>query len=147
MTVKVNSKIQIPFYYLTNTNAIRHNALKVIYIACAKKTNLIYIQKIKKQITEIFKSNDLKIKIEANKKVVNFLDVTFNLTNGTYKPYMKTNNKLLYVHKQSNHPPSLIKNIPLNINKRLTNIIIKGKAIESLDPCVTKCTSTQFVPH
>ena len=48
--------------------------------------------------------------------------MTFNLTNSGYKPYMKPNNKLLYVHKQSNHPPALLKNIALNINKRLTNI-------------------------
>ncbi|KAK3740098.1 hypothetical protein QZH41_002818 [Actinostola sp. cb2023] len=80
------------------------------------------IENIKKQVTKIFKANDLKITIDANKKIVNFLDVTFNLTNGTYKPYMKPNNKLLYVHRQSNHPPTLLKNIPLNINKRLTNI-------------------------
>ena len=35
---------------------------------------------------------------------------------------MKPNNKLSYVHQQSNHPPALLKNIPLNINKRLTSI-------------------------
>ena len=35
---------------------------------------------------------------------------------------MKPNNKLSYVHQQSNHPRALLKNIPLNINKRLTNI-------------------------
>ena len=35
---------------------------------------------------------------------------------------MKPNNKLLYVHRLSNHPPALLKNIPQNINKRLTNI-------------------------
>ena len=35
---------------------------------------------------------------------------------------MKPNNKLSYVYRQSNHPPALLKNIPLNINKRLTNI-------------------------
>ena len=73
-------------------------------------------------MTKTFKDNDLKITIDANKKIVNFLDVTFNLTDGTYKPYMKPNNKLLYVHKQSNHPPTLLKNIPTNINKRLSNI-------------------------
>ena len=63
-----------------------------------------------------------KITIEADKKVVNFLDVTFNLTNGCYKLLMKPDNKLSYVHQQSNHPLALLKNIPLNINKRLTSI-------------------------
>ena len=35
---------------------------------------------------------------------------------------MKPDNKLSYVHQQSNHPLALLKNIPLNINKRLTSI-------------------------
>ena len=35
---------------------------------------------------------------------------------------MKPNNKLLYVHRLSNHPPALLKNISQNINKLLTNI-------------------------
>ena len=80
------------------------------------------IEKTKQEVSNVFKSNGLKITIEANKKIVNFLDVTFNLSSGSYKPYMKPNNKLLYVHQLSNHPPALLKNIPLNINKRLTNI-------------------------
>jgi len=41
---------------------------------------------------------------------------------GVYSPYMKPNNTPLYVHKESNHPPSIIKNIPESINKRLSNI-------------------------
>ncbi len=45
-----------------------------------------------------------------------------DIASGNYKPYMKPNNKLLYVHRQSNHPPALLKNIPHNINKRLNNI-------------------------
>ena len=69
-----------------------------------------------------------KIKQEVgNILIVNFLDITFNLTNGQYKPYMKPNNKLLYVHQQSNHPSALLKNIPENINKRLTNNISSSK--------------------
>lgn len=81
------------------------------------------IEKTKQEVSNVFKSNGLKIAIEANKKVVNFLDVTgFDLSSGSYKPYMKPNNKLLYVHRLSNHPPALLKNIPQNINKRLTNI-------------------------
>ena len=86
------------------------------------KATLKEIEKTKQEVCQVFKLNGLKITIEANKEVVNFLDVTFNLTNGCYKPFMKPNNKLSYVHQQSNHPPALLKNIPLNINKRLTSI-------------------------
>ena len=35
---------------------------------------------------------------------------------------MKPNNIPLYVHNQSNHPPTIIKNIPKSINNRLTSI-------------------------
>ena len=80
------------------------------------------IEKTQQEVSNVFKSHGLKITIEANKKTANFLDVTLDLTSGSYKPYMKPNNKLLYVHQQSNHPPALKKNIPLNINKRLSNI-------------------------
>ena len=48
---------------------------------------------------------------------------------------MKPNNKLSYVHRQSNHPPALLKNIPLNINKRLTNISFSKEVFdESIAP-------------
>ena len=67
------------------------------------------IEKNKREVCQVFKSNGFKITIEANKKVVNFLDVTFNLAKGCYKPFMKPNNKLSYVHQQSNHPPALLK--------------------------------------
>ena len=86
------------------------------------KATLKEIEKTKQEVCQVFKSNGLKITIEANKKVVNFLDVTFNLRNRCYKPFMKPNNKLSYVHQQSSHPPALLKNIPLNINKRLISI-------------------------
>jgi len=61
--------------------------------ATAKK-----IEKTKQEVSEIFKSNGLKITIEANKKTINFLDVTLDLPSGSYKPFMKPNNKVLYVH-------------------------------------------------
>lgn len=70
----------------------------------------------------MFSTNGLKITIEANKKVVNFLDVTLNLNKGSCEPYSKPNNTPLYVHRDSNHPPSILKNIPLAINKRLSEI-------------------------
>jgi hypothetical protein len=80
------------------------------------------IELIKKQICNIFQSHSLRITIEANKTSVNFLDLTLDVTNGVYTPYMKPNNAILYVNKNSNHPPAIIKNIPESINKRLSNI-------------------------
>ena len=42
---------------------------------------------IQKRITRAFKLLGFKIDILANQKIVNFLDVTFNLNNNTYKPF------------------------------------------------------------
>ena len=58
-----------------------------------------------KEVTEICKEIDLKIEIKTNLKVVNFLDITFNLSNDTYKPYGKPNDNLLYINTSSNHLP------------------------------------------
>ena len=80
------------------------------------------VEDSKKKLCAIFRKHGLEITVEANKKVVNFLDVTFNLRAGTYEPYMKPGNTPLYVHRLSNHPPSITKNIPDAINRRLSSI-------------------------
>ena len=74
---------------------------------------------IKKQIQRIYSEQGLKIKINANKKVTNFLDLTLDLQTGQYKTFRKENNTPIYVHAQSNHPPSVKQNIPLAVNRRL----------------------------
>ena len=43
-------------------------------------------ENVKKEICQIFKDQGLKIKIECNKKVVNYLDVTFDLL---AQPFMR----------------------------------------------------------
>ena len=80
------------------------------------------IERAKKEICRIFARNNLKITIEANKKVVNFLDVTLDLYTGKFKPYTKPRSTPLYVHSQSNHPPNISRNIPAAINQRLSSI-------------------------
>jgi hypothetical protein len=54
------------------------------------------IENIKKDLCSIFNKYGLKITIEANKKIVNFLDVTLNLSTGKYQPYAKPNHVPLY---------------------------------------------------
>ena len=91
--------------------------------------------RIRKDITKCFSEHGLKISIACNLKAVNFLDVTFNLTNGTYKPYMKPNNQPLYVNVRSNHPPSILKHLPDNINHRLSDISCNEEAFNSSKRC------------
>ena len=78
-------------------------------------------ERIKKNFQSLFKKYGLEIIIECNKKVVDFLDVTFNLKDGTYKPYQKPDNKISYINVQSNHPPNIIKQLPKTIEQRLSN--------------------------
>ena len=89
---------------------------------------------IKKKLCKIFKEHELSITIEANKKVVNFLDVTLDLNTGLYKPYIKPNDTPVYVNKHSNHPPSILKNIPSAVNKRLSKNSANQKIFEEAIP-------------
>ena len=67
-------------------------------------------------------------------KEVNFLDVTLDLRNGLYRPYMKPDDIPQYVHKLSNHPPSIISNIPAGINKRLSTLSANESIINQAVP-------------
>ena len=56
---------------------------------------------IKRNFQALFKKCGLEIIIaECNKKVVDYLDVTFNLKDGTYKPYHKPDTKIFYINVQ-----------------------------------------------
>ena len=65
------------------------------------------VEKIKKDTQNLFKDNHLNITIQCNLKIVNYLDVTFKLSNATYQPFCKPHNEIAYIHKESNHPPSI----------------------------------------
>ena len=88
----------------------------------------------KKKLCQIFKANGFNITIEANKKSVNFLDVNFNLETETFKPYMKPNQTPVYVHTESNHPPSILKNIPASVNRRLSSISSNEEVFKAAIP-------------
>ena len=65
---------------------------------------------------------NLELTIQCNREVVNFLDFTLNLENSTYRPYVKDNNKTIYVNTESNHPPSIIKQLPKSVELRLSKL-------------------------
>ena len=88
----------------------------------------------KKKICRIFKEHGLSITATANLKSVNFLDVNFNLESGLYRPYIKPNDKPSYVHKDSNHPKSILRNIPLAVNRRLSSISANEEVFNAAIP-------------
>ena len=62
----------------------------------------------------------------------NFLDITLNLANDSYKPYRKPNNEILYIHKESNHPPSITKHLPAAISRRIASLSSDKQAFDSV---------------
>ena len=79
-------------------------------------------ERAKKGIIRHFRSLGLKITIETNLKAANFLDLTLGLKSGKYYPFRKPSDTPVYVHKMSNHPPSILKNIPSALSRRITDI-------------------------
>ena len=92
------------------------------------------VEVLKKKICAIFTKHGLSTTAEANMKVVDFLDVIFDLEHETYRPYIKPNNTPLYVDKSSNHPPNVLSNIPAGVNKRLSSISSDEKMFNMAAP-------------
>ena len=80
------------------------------------------INRIKKKLFKLFKELGLQITLETNLTRVEFLDVDLNLHQETFEPFRKPNDTPIYVHKLSNHPPHIAKNLPTAIEKRLSEI-------------------------
>ena len=89
------------------------------------------LENINKKLHNLFKEHGLRITIETSCTKVNFLDVSLDLTNGGFCPYKKPNSKPLYVHNLSNHPKTVIKQIPLSINNRLKKISSSKEAFNT----------------
>ena len=55
--------------------------------------------RIRKNVIKLFKEIGFKVEMETNLKIVNFLDITFNLASSKYRPYRKPNGNLMYIQK------------------------------------------------
>ena len=77
---------------------------------------------IRKKLHDTFHAFGLEITVQTNLVKVDFLDVSFDLCLNTFEPYRKPNDTPIYIHRDSNHPYHVIKNVPLAVNKRLSNI-------------------------
>ena len=92
------------------------------------------IDKIRKIIIKMFKDVGFQLEIKTNLKQVEFLDVTFNLITGFYKPYKKPNNNLLYINTSSDHPPPVIKQLTNSINNRLCENSANEQVFNTVKP-------------
>ena len=96
---------------------------------------------IKKNFQSLFNKYRLEIIIGCNKKVVDYLDVTFNLKDGIYTPYRKLDNKITYINVQSNHPPNISKQLPKTLELRLSNNSSNETIFNEVAPLYEKALS------
>ena len=80
------------------------------------------LDKARKDFSKILGELGLQITAQSNLKIVNYLDVTLNLTTAKYYPYRKPDNNPLYINAKSNHPPSIIKHLPASISTRISSL-------------------------
>ena len=78
------------------------------------------LERTKKAIIRFFQGNGLKITIDINLTQVNFLDVTLDLSTSKYWPYRKDGDPPLYIHKDSNHAPTITRQLPNMIESRIS---------------------------
>ena len=77
-----------------------------------KNTSPPEAERKKKDLIRIFKSHGLSITVKTNQKVADFLDIHFEIIQDIYLPYKKRKDGTLYINKNFNHPPTVIKLIP-----------------------------------
>ena len=58
----------------------------------------------RKNVIKIFEEVGFKIEIQTHLEIVSFLDMTFNLSNGAYRPYKK----LINPYCASTHPSIIL---------------------------------------
>ena len=104
-------------------------------------------EKVKKEICKIFKKEGLDITIDANLKVVDFLDVELNLITGTHRPFTKPNNIVQYIYMHSNHPPCIKKNIPIAVQKRLSMLSSNEDIFNQAAPLYQEALSKSGYTH
>ena len=92
------------------------------------------LNRLQKKISSIFKSHGLQITIEAGMKITDFLDVSFNLQNNTYRPFKKDSKTPVYIHKLSNHPPHIKRELPKMISSRISQLSSNEELFEMEAP-------------
>ena len=116
------ANLQDCFYYIV----LEKSSIKITGLqrddglAFFKNNNGHHNDKIRKDLIKIFQTHGLKLEIKCNLKSVDYMDITFHLNNGSYRPYRKSNNETRYINAKSNHPPSILKQIPAAISKRIS---------------------------
>ena len=90
----------------------------------------------------MFSNKGLKITIEANKKIVNFLDFTLSL-----RAMRKAQQQTALCVLESKHPHSILKNIILAINKMLSEISSNKESFDKAVPTYQQASEKSGYKH
>ena len=64
----------------------------------------------------------------------NIIKSYVRITKYSYKPYRKLNDDPLYINKHSNHLPSILRQLPTSINKRISTLSSDKQTFEDAAP-------------
>ena len=95
---------------------------------------LKWIEEVKILSSKIFQECGLSIVCKINLTSVDFLDVSFDMKQETYTPYRKPNNNSTYIHKNSNHPQNILRDLPKSISKRISDTSVNEEIFNAHIP-------------
>ena len=85
--------------------------------------NGLNLDSIRKDAIVLFKEEWLSTIIETNFNKTHFLDITFNVQQKKkYFSFQKANNTPLYINALSKHSPTIIKQFPKTVSKRISDL-------------------------
>ena len=88
----------------------------------------------RQQVQQIFRQHGLRVTITANLEATDFLDIFLDLRSEKHRVFTKEGDTPTYVHHQSNHPPSVLKNIGPAVNKRLVSLSANADLFNQAKP-------------
>ena len=106
------------------------NRLKTVFNSCGlfrddglavvDLSKPIVYEKKRKAIFKLMTEIGFKITLDLGSYKTDFLDVTLNLSNNTFRPYRKPNSLLNFININSDHPHHIKKCLPKMTEKRLS---------------------------
>ena len=118
-------------------------------LAIMKDLSRPQTERAKKKVKKVFKDFGLKITIQANLHTGNLLDITLDLRSNTYESYRKPDNHPVYINKNSNHPKTILRELPKSISKRLSDLPSNKDIFQKAAPSIENIgfnESLVFIP-
>ena len=67
-------------------------------------------------------------------QIPNYIAVTLNLNHGSYPPCKRSKEEINYIQANSDHLPSILKQLSTSIEKRLSSLSLSKQTFEEIAP-------------